>query len=155
MCFNVEHLTISLMLLLHHMCFDKMVVTTWSQLTTVMTTPHNSWLMDTSVCPEELITAENAQQASALFSYVNFVISACLTIPDQYSIKEYFAFSWSAASRCESPETERWTTYCIFFFKRKWSRRWERDGEHEQSEEILSDHVQYSITQTQQNRVQQ
>lgn len=50
-----------------------------------------SRLMDTSPRPAEVI-AENAQQATALFSCVNFVISACLTIPDQYSIKELFFF---------------------------------------------------------------
>ncbi len=47
--------------------------------------------MDTSPCPEELITAKKtAQRDAALFSCVNFVISACLTIPDRYSIKEGF-----------------------------------------------------------------
>lgn len=55
----------------------------------VMTRLRYSWLMDTSPRPTEVI-AENAQQATALFSCVNFAISACLTIPDQYSIKELF-----------------------------------------------------------------
>lgn len=59
-----------------------------------------------------LITAENAQQITGLFSCVDFVISACLTIPDQYSIKEtFFAFSLSVASRCKKkkkdPKDER------------------------------------------------
>ena len=47
--------------------------------------------MDTSLIPAVLITAENAQHAATLFSHVNYVISLCLTIPDQYSIKEFFA----------------------------------------------------------------
>lgn len=64
----------------------------------VMTRLRYSWLMDTSPRPAEVI-AENAQPATALFSCVNFVISACLTIPDQYSIKElFFALSWSVVS---------------------------------------------------------
>lgn len=55
----------------------------------------------------ELITAENAQQITGLFSCVDFVISACLTIPDQYSIKEaFFAFSLSVASRCKKKKKD-------------------------------------------------
>lgn len=81
--------------------------------TRVMTRPRNSWLMDTSLRPAEVITAENAQQATALFSCVNFVISACLTIPDQYSIKEFFAFSWSVSPWCESTDPCRWTACCL------------------------------------------
>lgn len=53
-------------------------------------------LMDTSLCPAELISSENAQQADDLFSCVSSVICACLTIPDQYySIKEVCCFSES------------------------------------------------------------
>ena len=114
-------------------CVLTRPVTAWSQLTTVMTRPCNSWLMDTSLCPAELITAENAQQAAALFSCVNFVISACLTIPDQYSIKEFFAFGWSVAPRSESLDTERRTAHHLLKKKEKekrqdWSRRWEKRG---------------------------
>ena len=126
-------------------CVLTRPATTWSQLAAVMTRPCNSWLMDTSLCPAELIAAENAQQAAALFSCVNFVISACLTIPDQYSIKEIFAFSWSVASRCESSDAERRATCRRLKIRRDCGRRWERKGE----QEILSDRVQYSFTQTQ------
>lgn len=86
----------------------------WSQLTVVMTGPCNSWLMDTSLCPAELITAENAQQAAALFSCVNFVISACLTIPDQYSIKEgFFCLRLICCFSVRKPrKTEQRTTCC-------------------------------------------
>lgn len=58
----------------------------------------------------ELITAENAQQITGLFSCVDFVVSACLTIPDQYSIKEaFFAFSFSVSMQKEKkdPKDER------------------------------------------------
>lgn len=55
----------------------------------------------------EFITAENAQQITGLFSCVDFVISACLTIPDQYSIKEaFFAFSFPVASRCKKKKQD-------------------------------------------------
>lgn len=75
------------------LCVLTRSVTTWSQLTALMTGPCNSLLMDTLLCPAEVIMLQNARQAAALFSCVNFVISACLTIPDQYSIKEFIAFS--------------------------------------------------------------
>lgn len=84
-------------------CVLTRLVTTWMQLNTVMTRLCNSWLMDTSLCPAELITAENAQQAAALFSYVNFVISACLTIPDQYSIKEFLCLQLICCSSVRKP----------------------------------------------------
>lgn len=108
MCYNFESLTIPLQLLLDQMHSDK----TGDHMirahhTGRMTGAWNSWLMDTSLWTPELITAENVQQIAGLFSCVNFVISACLTIPDQYSIKEFFAFSYSVASRRKNKKKKK------------------------------------------------
>lgn len=100
MWYDIGDLTIPLLLLPHRMCFWQ---GWWPHLSAVMTRPCNSWLMDTSLCPAELITAENAQQAPALFPCVNFVISACLTIPDQYSIKGVFHLQLICCSSVRKP----------------------------------------------------
>lgn len=79
-------------------CVLTRLGSTWSYLTTVTTGRQNLWLMD-RLHPVGMIIAE-AHQAVMLFSHLDFVIPACLTMPDQYSIKHffiYFAFSCSIA----------------------------------------------------------
>lgn len=95
----------------------------------VMTRLRYSWLMDTSPWPAKVI-AENVQQATALFSCVNFVISACLTIPDQYSIKElFFSLSWSVVSWGKRLEHRHEIACCCLQKKRQECNRgkeWKR-----------------------------
>lgn len=124
LCFGIVDLTIPLLLLPYFMCFDN---TTWPWLTTVMTRLCNSLTDGYMSLPCRVYYSRKCTAGYCLVPCVNFVISACLTIPDQYSFKEFFAFRWTVASfAAKDPKPSGDLLSVILIKKCECRRRWER-----------------------------